>query len=138
MAASTLAEAKAEAMKILGDKAKIPDPKVKFATVRSDFDKSGKEYDAAVEVLQKKILAFQNGNSTFRNAIKQYQDLIGKSDFGLNSKDDDDKKKIKQAQKIISDYLDIPIADCDKNIKNLGELDKHTMAIADYENQCSG
>jgi hypothetical protein len=135
--AKSLAEAKTAAMKVLGDKAKIPDPKVNFAKVRSDFDKSGKEYDDAVSVLQTKILAFQNGNSSLKNSIQQYEDQISKADFGLDKKDDEDKKKIKQAQKVISDFLDSAIANCDTNIKNLGALDKHTMAISEYENECS-
>jgi hypothetical protein len=136
MAIRSWGDAKADAMKILGDKAKIPEPKVKMAKIGADFAKADKEYDAAVDVLQSKILAFQNSNSAAKNAGKQYEDLISKSDFGLDQKDDDDKKKIEKARKVLTDYLDSVLEIYDDNIKNLDELDKHSMAISKYENKC--
>ncbi len=131
--ARSLDEAKAAAMKILGDKAKIPEPKVKFSKLNTEFAKATKEYDASVDVLQSKILALQDINSSAKNAIKQYADLISKSNFGLDSKDDDDKKKIKDAQKVLDDFLEGAITARDTDIKNLDELDKHSMAISQYE-----
>jgi hypothetical protein len=133
--ASNWNEAKAAAMKILGNKAKIPDPKVNLAKITADWQKADKEYDAAVDVLQSKILALQNSMSSTKNALKQYVDLISKNSFGLNEKDDDDKKKIEEAQKVLSEYLDSSMENCDTNIKNLDELDKHTMGLSKYQSQ---
>ena len=129
------AEAKAAAMKILGDKAKIPEPKVTISKFRADMDKADKEYDAAVDVLQNKILALQNMSSSMKNVIKQYQDLISRSNFGLDPKDDDDKKKIGEAQDVLDGYLDVQMDNLDTNIKNLDELDKHTMGISKYQSK---
>ena len=128
-------EAKATALKILGDKAKIPDPKANLTKFNADIAKADKEYDAAVNVLEAKILTLQNTNSAWKNAVKQFSDQISKSNFGLDEKGADDKKKIKQAQDILTDYLDSQMAIADANVKNLEELDKHTMAISKYESK---
>lgn len=133
MASKNWNEAKAAAMKILGDKGKIPEPKVNFAKVREIYDKADKEYYAAVDNLQSKILALQNMTSTFKNTLKQYSEIIAKSNLGLDTKDADDKKTIDQAAKILDDYLDEQMDNCDADIKNLDELDKHSMAISKYE-----
>ena len=129
-------DAKTAAMKILGDKAKIPELKGNMPKIKADSAKAEKEYRAAVDVLQSKILAMQDAMSSWKNALKQSQDLISKSDFGLDEKDNDDKKKIQQAQKVLDDSLDEGMETCDANIKNLDELDKHSMSISKYKTQC--
>ena len=127
---------KAEAMKILGAKGKVPDPKWNLAKVSADYIKADKEYDAAVDVLQTKILALQNMASTGKNSLKQYSEQISKSNLGLDPKNDDDKEKIEQARKLLDDHIDGLIEVQDINIKNLDELDKHSMAISKYESKC--
>jgi len=133
VAAKNWTDAKAQAQKILGDKAKIPEPKANMAKLMADVQKADKEYDASVDVLQAKILALQNANDAWKNGVKQFDDLISKSDFGLDAKDADDKKKIQQAQDIMTDYLEEQMDNADTNDKNLDELDKHSMAISKYE-----
>ena len=133
MAAKNWNDARAQALKILGDKAKIPEPKANMAKLMADMVKADKEYDASVDVLQAKILALQNANDAWKNGVKQFDDLISKCDFGLDSKDADDKKKIQQAQGIMTDYLEEQMDNADTNDKNLDELDKHSMAISKYE-----
>jgi hypothetical protein len=128
-------EAKAAAMKVLGNKGKIPETKVNTAKWSADATKANSEYDAAVEVLQAKILALQNMYAIQKNIIKQHSDLIAKNNLGLDPKDEDDKDKIEQGQKILGDYLDEVMENCDVNIKNLDELDKHSMAISKYESK---
>ena len=133
MATKDWNDAKAQALKILGDKAKIPAPKANFSKLMGDVEKADKEYDASVDVLQAKILALQNSNDAWKNAMKQFDAQISKSDFGLNAKDADDKKKIQQAQDILSGHLEGQIGNADVNDKNLDELDKHSMAISKYQ-----
>ena len=133
MAAKNWNDAKSQALKILGDKAKIPEPKANMTKFMADLMKADKEYDASVDVLQAKILALQNANDSWKNGVKQFDDLISKSDFGLDARDADDKKKIKQAQDILSGYLEEQMDNADINDKNLDELDKHSMAISKYE-----
>jgi hypothetical protein len=133
VAAKNWNDAKSQALKILGDKAKIPEPKANMTKFMADLMKADKEYDASVDVLQAKILALQNANDSWKNGVKQFDDLISKSDFGLDARDADDKKKIKQAQDILSGYLEEQMDNADINDKNLDELDKHSMAISKYE-----
>ncbi len=83
-------------------------------------------------MLQDKILELQNATSSQKNGIKQHADRISKNNFGLDPKNPDEKKKIDQAQKVLAN-LQVQIQNCDTNIKNLSELDKHSMAISKYE-----
>jgi uncharacterized coiled-coil DUF342 family protein len=131
--ALTWEQSKAKAQGILGKDGKIPDPKANLTKFVNDWLKLDKEYHAAVDVLQAKILAMQNGNSTYKNAIKQYQDQITRTDFGLDAKNADDQKKITAAQDALDAFLDERMGTLDENVKNLDELDKHSMAISRYQ-----
>src|ERR1700749_5116486 len=100
---ATWIQAKANAMAILGPKAKIPEPKTSMST--GPLDKAVKEYFAAIDVLQAKILALQNVCATIKNAIKQHQDQLSRSDFGLDEDEDGVKAKIAKAQDLLDKYL---------------------------------
>jgi len=118
---------------VLGKNAKIPDPKFNIAKISADFTNAHKEYSAAVTTLQAKILAFQNAASTVKNSWKQYQDQIDASNFGLNEDDPASKalldKGSKYADAMLTDYLQ----QTDTIIKNLDELEKHSLALAKYK-----
>jgi hypothetical protein len=129
-------ETKAAAMKVLGTKGKIPDPKWNKEKLTAEYKKADQAYDAAVDALQSKILALQNISSTAKNSIKQYAEQISKSNLGLDPKDAGEKSKITQAAKLLDDYLDETMDAYETNIKNLDELDKHTMGLSKYESKC--
>jgi peptidoglycan hydrolase CwlO-like protein len=131
-------EAKPAAMKILGDKAKLPEPKANFGKIFADFKVADKEYDAAVDVLQDKILNLQNTMSAAKNVLQQLEDKVMSSDFGLDPKDKEDKKKIDDAKKLLNDYFTEQIGNADDNIKNLDDLDKHTMGLSKYASEKCG
>ncbi len=124
-------QTKANAMAILGPKAKIPEAKANMSS--GPLDKAVKEYESAVTVLQTKILALQNVCSTTKNAIKQHQDLISRSDFGLDEDEDGVKAKIAKAQDLLDKYLDYVMGTYETEIKNLDELDKHSMSLSKYK-----
>jgi hypothetical protein len=124
--------AKAAALKVLGNDAKIPPPS---SAIKTSGDQDGKAYDAfdkSRKDLEAKLLALQNVESAWRNALRQYDDALQASNFGLDDKDDDDAKKIDQAQKLFAAWADGALAVLDRNIKNLDELDKHLMNISKY------
>ena len=131
--AATWEQTKAAAQNILGKDGKIPAPKANLDKFITDWVKLDKEYRASVDVLQAKILAMQTGNSAAKLAFKQYSEQISKSDFDLDAKDGDNSKKIQQAQKLLDDFLDAKMDILDANVKNLDELDKHSMAISKYK-----
>jgi hypothetical protein len=123
---------KAAAMKILGNKAKIPD-KLNQDKHRVGLLKCYDEYGAAVDVLQKKIQAFQDLMSNRKIAIKQSMDAISKSNFGLDAKDDDVKKKIKQAQDFLNNHLDACNKPADDMIKDLDKLDNPMKSLVAFK-----
>jgi hypothetical protein len=126
-------EAKTMAKKILGDKAKIPEPKANFDKMSAEWSKADNAYKAAVDALQRKILELQNSTSSAKNALKQHAERIAKTDFGLDRQNPDEKKKIEEGRKVLAGFLQYGIEACDTNSKNLEALDKHSMAIARYE-----
>ncbi len=126
-------QAKKDALAVLGSKGKLPDPKVSYIKAREEHDKLFKTFEAAVDVLQAKILALENSASANRNSIKQYQETAAKSTFGLDK--NADKDKIAKAQDILSKYLDFSLTTWDKELHNLDELNKHATAIDSYKPQ---
>jgi hypothetical protein len=128
-------EAKAAALKILGDKAKIPEPKGNIDKLFADVEKARKEFGPAVSVLEDKIVALQNANSAWKNGVKQFDDQLSKSDLGLDGKNPDDKKKIRQALDILTGYVESQMELADAESKNLDELDKHSVAISKFRSK---
>ena len=131
--ASAWDQAKSTAMGILGSQGKVPDPKANTAKFASDMAQADKEYAAAVSALQEKILNLQNRNSAMRNFLKQHRDVVATSNLGLAGTEKGDKEKIAKAQRVLEAVLDTSIQAIDAEIKNLDELDRHSMAIAKYQ-----
>jgi hypothetical protein len=128
----TYEAAKAAALKVLGKDAKIPPP---TSAIKTSSDQDGKAFDAfdkSRKDLEAKLLALQNSESAWKNALRQYDDALQGNNFGLDDKDDDDAKKIDQAQKLFAAWSNGALAVLDRNIKNLDELDKHLMNISKY------
>jgi hypothetical protein len=124
----------AQAQKLLGDKAKVP------KTVSPAILKANKEsaaayakYDAAVKQLERAILAWQNAGSAVYNGAKQFSEQIEKSDFDMDTKADDYKKKRADAQKLFDKFFDGALKDLQDGIKELDELDKHLMDLKGYK-----
>jgi len=126
-------QAKSNAMTILGNKAKIPDPKISIAKLKTDFDKGDKEFDAARDVMTTKLVNLQNISLSMKNVIKQYQSQLSNSDFGLAKDMADRQTKIDKAQNVLDSCLDFMMGDCETNIKNLAELEKYSNGLQKYD-----
>jgi len=133
MSAPSWDQAKSAAMAVLGNKAKIPDPKANWNKYVAEVNKVYAEYKTVVTALQAKILSLQNVDTAFKNVVMQFKDQIDKTDFGLDEDEDGVKAKIEKAQKILEDFLDAQLKTVDANVRNLDELDKHTMSISKYK-----
>ena len=129
----TTDQAIAAALAILGKTAKIPPPKTNTAKMEADIDKTYKDYMAAVDTLEKKIVAAQAALSSYTFALKQRQEQLDVSNFGLDAKDPAAKQNIAKAQKILHDAYGDLLKSYNTSVKDLDELDKHTMALADYK-----
>jgi hypothetical protein len=131
--ADTWVKTRAAALKILGDKAKVPDSPDAVAKAAKSWDKSFEEFGKSRDACEQKLLAMENANDAERNAIKQFRATIAKADFDLDPKDKDDLKKIQQARDLLTDKLDDSIARHEVIDKDLDELDKHLIQLGKYK-----
>jgi hypothetical protein len=122
-----------DAMKILGDQGKVPKWPSSIVKAEAEDDKSYVAYQKTRDELKVKLLATQNTRQALKDAISQLQDEVDESDLGLDPKNKDDAKKIKDAQKVLSGWLDTQIATFERDYKNLKELDKHLMSLMNYK-----
>ena len=131
--AGSLKEVIEQAKKVLGDKAKIPDPKDDPKKLKDDFDKAFDKLDVARGNVESELLAVENAISAYKNGQKQNAAVYQRADFDLNEKSKDDAKKIKLAQKLFSDYFATAQSAADKEMKALDELDKHVIQLSKYK-----
>jgi predicted nucleic acid-binding Zn-ribbon protein len=122
-----------KAMDILGEKAKIPKWPTAIDKAKAEENKAFAEFDKVRQDLKKKLVTEQDAVEKIKDAFSQFQDEIGGANFGLNPRDKDDKKKIDDAREILSGELGEYMEARDDDFKNLKELDKHLVNIADYE-----
>ena len=128
-------KAKAQALKILGDGAEVPDladPILKASKAYNDTNTAFKESREAAEA---KLLEMDNAAAAFLNALQQFRSRVEKSEYNLDAKKD--AKKIQQAQKILTGELDGAIKELKVIDKTLDELDKHMIQLGKYK-QSSG
>jgi hypothetical protein len=83
--------------------------------------------------LEDKLLALQDADSSVSHAYDQFGTLVEKSDLGLDPKNKDDARKITQARKILTDYVNQVIKAQETNNKNLKELDEHMILLSKYK-----
>ena len=121
------------AMKVLGDKGKIPKYSTAVPKTSGAVDKAYDDYKKSRDDLKAKVLALQNADDAYRNAVSQFQDTIDEDDLGLDRKNKDEAKKIDEAQKILSKHLQEQMDIADGNVKNLKELDRHLMSLSNYK-----
>src|SRR5258706_3898543 len=90
--------AKAAALKALGKDAKLPTPPSAIKTAADQDSKAYDAFDKSRKELEAKVLALQDADSSWKNALKQYGEMLQENDFGLDANDKDDAKKIEAAQ----------------------------------------
>jgi predicted nucleic acid-binding Zn-ribbon protein len=124
-------KAKAQALKILGDGAEVPEVADSILKASKAFGDAGTAFKASREESEAKLLEVDNANSAFLNAIQQFRARIEKNEFKLDAKKD--AKKIQQAQKFLTGQLDVAIKELQTNDKTLDELDKHMIQLSKYK-----
>jgi hypothetical protein len=124
--------AKASAMKVLGEKGKIPEPKT-LDKASEGLDKAFEAFSKSRDDLEEKLVGLQDADSAVSHAFDQFGTLVEKSDLGLDPKSKDDAKKIAQAKKILTDYVNVVTKAQEANNKNLKELDKHMILLSKYK-----
>jgi predicted nucleic acid-binding Zn-ribbon protein len=126
-------KAKAAALKVLGNKAVVPDLPASINKASDTFEKTNVAFKASREDCEGKLLEIEDAASAFGNAVKQFQASIEKSDFKLDSKNKDEAKKIQQGQKILAGELGSALKELAATTKILDELDKHLIQLGKYK-----
>jgi predicted RNase H-like nuclease (RuvC/YqgF family) len=126
-------KAKPAALKVLGDGAEVPDLPDTVKKASDEFEKANNEFKKSREDCEAKLLALQNSNDAMRNAVKQFEAKIEKSDFKLDSKNKEALKKIQKARKLLTDTLNVAIKGLTDNDNMLDELDKHLIQLGKYK-----
>ncbi len=124
--------ARAKAIKALGKDAKVPDNKVlekTFGDVFSAYD----AFDKARDDIEAKILALQKALASHKLTMKQFVDKLDDDDFGLDEKNKDDAKKLKEAHGYFDEWASSKMDLMASDIDGLDELDKHVMDFRKYK-----
>ncbi len=121
-----------EASKILGDNADYPAEKPVMLKLQEEYGKTRDAFDEARSKVEDAIQEFENAITTFENGLKTNRIAYEKTNFGLDPKNKDDKKKIDKASKIFMDFF----AKIEKNVtdryKEIDELNKHAIQLKNY------
>jgi hypothetical protein len=133
MASETWDSAKAAAMKILGDKGKVPDLPDNISKSGDDLSKAWNEFDKGREDCESKLLTVQNTNDAVRNGLKQFDAKIQKEEFNLDSKNKDDLQKILKARKLLGGTIQTAVKNREADDKMLDEVDKHLIQLGKYK-----
>ncbi len=128
--AETFQSAKAKALKILGKAATIPSNKAMLETA-DDLFAAFAAYQKAQEDMEAKILSMQKALSNHKLTMKQFGEKLDDDDFGINPKDKEDAKKLKDAHDIFDGWVASKMTIIDADIDGLDELGKH---LINYEN----
>lgn len=112
------------AKKLIGNSGKMPKPRVDPRGAIATANKAAQAFKAGIANLEKQVLDLQNGYSQYRNSLKQYSDIVDGSDFGLDEKKPDDKKKIDSARGAMQKGLKQRIDDADGYVSMLSKLDQ--------------
>ncbi len=126
---------KAAALKILGNDSQVPDMPANVPTAVKQMVKAWGEFDKSREACEAAVLALQNTSDAVRNALKQFAAKIEKSDFGLNSKDKDELKKIEEARELLMGTLNEAVSFYAERDKMLDEIDKHLSQLDKYKQE---
>lgn len=126
-----------KAQKILGPKAKIPKPNPEMLKASGELASTYADYRTAVDSLEVAIQALQSAATGYRSGLRQLGDAVVKTDFGLDTKNEDNKKKIAQAQKILTDWIDEQLDAADKDAERIDDLSDHLAGLGKYKGPTS-
>jgi predicted nucleic acid-binding Zn-ribbon protein len=123
--------AEKQALKILGDKGKIPDPKLK--SYNEAAAKAWNAFDKARDDIEAKLTDLEGAFEKISSAIDQYEAKLEKDNLGLNPKDKDEAKKIDQAKDILLAEVKTTEKAWEDEIKDLKEVARHVIQLGKYK-----
>ena len=126
-------KAQKAALKILGDDGKIPKPKATLDKADAAGVKAWEAVCKAREQLEDLIEKLLDTDSACVNALEDFRDTIDSDDLGLDPKNKDDAKKLKDAKATLFECIDDALDRAKNNMTNERELKKHLQNIANYK-----
>jgi len=114
----------AKAKKTLGKTAKMPTPSTDPLTLIDAANKALDGLNKSREALVQQIESYKDSVDEVKNGMTSYSSKIAKADFGLNQKDPEDKKKLDQARKVLTDAVTKIVNECKDAHDSVDELDK--------------
>ncbi len=123
----------AKVVKIMGDKAKVPDIPGTVSKASDDTQKTWADFEKARDAAEDKLLAWENAISSYENAIDQYSAKLAASDLGCDKSSADYKKKRAEAQKLFDAFFKGLGAIAKTNATNGKELNKHMENLSGYK-----
>jgi predicted nucleic acid-binding Zn-ribbon protein len=134
--AENWASAKKQALRVLGDKGKIPDDKATFKFLDA-LDKAVDAYTKSLADLEKKVADLNSQYSKFSDMIDKYEVKVEDDDLGLDKKDKDQAKKIEQAQRILQDSLNETHKNCQDDLMLWLKASQSVSQLQDIEAKLS-
>jgi hypothetical protein len=119
----------AAAMKILGDKGKVPPMPNTLTSGIEKGQKTNKEAAKAASDLQSKVVEVQKSLGDVLRAAQQFQATIDKDNLGLDPKNSDEAKKIKQARGLLDGYFDTATKATSAGLEPATKLDNALSAF---------
>ena len=116
-------KAVAAAMKILGDKGKVPPMPNTLTSGIDKGQKSGGETAKAASDLQTKLVDVQKSLGDVMKLAQQFKATIDKDPLGLDPKTADDAKKIKEARALLDAYFDAALKSTGAGLDPATKLD---------------
>jgi len=112
------------AKKVLGNNAKLPKPRTDPVTALQAANKVVQDFRTSIHGLGDQLLKLQNAIGAYKNTLEQYSDIVDASDFELDEKKPDDKKRIDAAKSIMEKGIAEKVKDADEYFGELKKLDK--------------
>jgi len=131
--ADTWNDASKQAMKILGDKGKIPDFKTVLKFNVDVIGKALQTFYKARDDLETQMTDLEGMAEKLSGMIDQFEAKLERDDLELNEKDKEEAKTIAKAKEILSGYLDDCSKVCDSNIKGLKDAARHLILLSKYK-----
>jgi hypothetical protein len=101
-----------KAQRMLGKGGKVPTPANHLGGLIDDANRALGKLNKSREAVLEQVQNYENSLSEIENGLTSYEAKIGKSGFGLDQDNPEDKKRLDQARKTLLDAITGIIVDC--------------------------
>jgi len=121
---NTLGDAVEQVFKILGKDAFSPAFRSEAIDALDDANMAAVALNKQKKDILKMVEDYEDVIAKIRNAAKQYSAKVAKADFDLDDKKPDEKKKLMQVRKILTDSMNDLDRQCQDSLKSVDAIEK--------------